>query len=615
MTWTNYTFLFLLTLFSASVYGGNFLSEDLVQVNETDSTEFPIQYGSISSEETNPSGFSLEFVPVYVHPDEVISDLTIPGGGLNLSGYTTWVLYANLPNPDDFLTLVLGFDDFPLFISTEGGDGFFQHPLGVTAGPLNELLLPFAPALEYDSYVTIGQLTTNDFSTVSTSTLLSDPENPWVEPFEAGGDIILNSFVGGAWFILPQTVSDGNGNQVVTSSQGSAGDDLRVPIGQFTTNSDISAQVNIVIYPNGLNISNTDLPTYYGLTATTAIDDCVDCTEPILSGTPEPELSISCGQAIPEIAEVTASTNCNSDIEVTFNEEFIGLEPNQSASSNCAGVQPLNAFDDWAMVLFDIPGTPFNKAEYFVESSQVSFFESEENGSGALLTGVFFEKNNPEAQWSVTIPLSAGADWDTWSAIPNNSFKDDWDSAGDNYLDWTYYLISSEGAFMEGMGDLEGSFFQISHAPSTQTIGWQLGDAANNVGTNYGIGGWFYYDGVYVNSSLGLEENISGAGDVGLDLNCCPSYTISRTWVAANCDGVETSFTQLIAVTGEELTGAKYCLGDFDFSGDVSSGDLSVFLGDFNCYSGYCPCDLNDDGNTNSSDLSAFLGLIGGTCE
>ena len=340
-----------------------------------------------------------------------------------------------------------------------------------------------------------------------------------------------------------------------------------------------------------------------------------DTTAPVLEGLPSAELTINCQDEHPDAPVVMASDNCDELVTVEYVEEYYGFEPDPEAYENCEGIQPLNAEADWALALFDMPGFEDGESYYNVIFSQVSLYEDSGDGLEGLLTGTFYNQTNPNGGWHVNIPLTAGVDWETWSLDPDNEYKDDFNLAGDAYLDWTYYIINSEGAYLEGWGDYEGSYLEVSHAPSNETIGWQHGVGANNVGPHLGLGGWLFYDGQFIDSSQGIDEAVNGAGDVALDLNCCPTYIFTRTWTSADCSGNETSFTQEITVLGTDAQAAQNCPADFNFDGQRNTSDLTIFLIDYGCFSGNCQCDLTGDGFTTSGDLSEFLNVYGVPCE
>jgi len=179
---------------------------------------------------------SIGFELVYVHPNEVIIDDL--AGDMNLNGYNTWVLYAYLQNPDDFLTSFIGESMFPSSIAFSEGSSVFQHPAGSAIGPANDAILPFAPLLEYDSFLTIGSVYSSDLES-SQIFYVENPEYPWLEPFENGGNIELISDPGVSVFTL------------YPDENGYAGDDLKVALGQFTTNGNISAELCIQVFVNG----------------------------------------------------------------------------------------------------------------------------------------------------------------------------------------------------------------------------------------------------------------------------------------------------------------------------------------------------------------------------
>jgi len=141
-----------------------------------------------------------------------------------IPGYTTYRVYANFDDVNDQLVSIYGYDLFPINITTTGD--FYQDPNG---GPLSSdiasVFFPLVPELEYDSWVTIAA---EDNSVGGLNSVGIDYTN-----FEAGGDLVVNDFVGGAWFVLPNTVPE------AFATTG------RVLVAQLTTNGDLSFAMNV----------------------------------------------------------------------------------------------------------------------------------------------------------------------------------------------------------------------------------------------------------------------------------------------------------------------------------------------------------------------------------
>ena len=165
---------------------------------------------SLSYEQTNFLGLSFEEGQVHESGP--------------LSGQTTWRVYANFDDPATQLVAVYGLQDTALTISSTSS--FYQDALGgPTASSVNGLLFENFPLLEFDSWVTIGSEDVSgsvDFIGVD------------FNPFEAGGDLVVDNSVGGTWYILPDLEPT------------AFPDDLgRVLIGQFTTAGVVDMLVNL----------------------------------------------------------------------------------------------------------------------------------------------------------------------------------------------------------------------------------------------------------------------------------------------------------------------------------------------------------------------------------
>ena len=156
----------------------------------------------------------------------------------SIPGMTTVRLYAKLVNPTDYLTSVSGWDEMLGFIETT--TSFYQDPDGwATPNNNNPLLFGLLPSLRYDTWITIG---------IESAPVGADGEIPvgvfppetgfWVDEFESGGNLVMD--VDGAWFVT------------LGSSNGTAGEDLRVLVGQFTTDGLISGMLNLQVFSEGV---------------------------------------------------------------------------------------------------------------------------------------------------------------------------------------------------------------------------------------------------------------------------------------------------------------------------------------------------------------------------
>lgn len=154
-----------------------------------------------------------------------------------LEGMTTYRVYAECANPNDEISAVYGDAVTPLSITSS--EGFYQNPGGENTGwTINPSDFTSVPAREYDSWITIGASNLNEV--VGWPPSLIGMTEPFAA-FSAGGDLIIESDMGGAWFVL------------CCDTHAQAGSDLRVLIAQLTapSNATIIGQVNIQIYLNG----------------------------------------------------------------------------------------------------------------------------------------------------------------------------------------------------------------------------------------------------------------------------------------------------------------------------------------------------------------------------
>lgn len=171
---------------------------------------------------------SLEVELVTVHSGFV--------GNSDLTGMSTYRVVAHVSSADDYIGAVYGNQSNPCVLSST--TNFFQHPAGGSFGTdLNIFFLGILPDLNYDSWLTIGLETAPMGS--SEEGISSIGMGVELEAFETGLDFLLNSTIGGSWFVLPG------------SSNGIAGENLTVLLAQVTTDGLLSGTFNVQCFIEG----------------------------------------------------------------------------------------------------------------------------------------------------------------------------------------------------------------------------------------------------------------------------------------------------------------------------------------------------------------------------
>ena len=134
-------------------------------------------------------------------------------------GLTTYRVYVDVDSGNQ-VDAIFGDTDNPLTIRSS--TTFYQNQFGLYSPPA-EALFGFFPSLEFDSFVSIGLLTDTDDA-------MLDIGIDWTDFESNGGDIYTNN---GTWFATPDDA------QVMEV-------DGRVLIGQFTTDGNITGEINIL---------------------------------------------------------------------------------------------------------------------------------------------------------------------------------------------------------------------------------------------------------------------------------------------------------------------------------------------------------------------------------
>ena len=189
-----------------------------------------------------------------------------------LAGFTTYHVYANTTNSEDFVSAVFGDSDSPGYLSSLG-TVFQSAPSGFDFGTApNPLFFPNFPNSQYDSWLSIGMMSSEDegdLNNVGMENALAD--------FNSTGDFYIDDAIGGSWFVPGYPCPD---TLVVCEYTHSAfgGADNKVLLAQITTDASFSGMLNVQVFVEGLQSNNTY---YVGETFSSDPNVTFGCTNPL----------------------------------------------------------------------------------------------------------------------------------------------------------------------------------------------------------------------------------------------------------------------------------------------------------------------------------------------
>ncbi|MBK13050.1 MAG: hypothetical protein CL849_05905, partial [Crocinitomicaceae bacterium] len=522
---------------------------------------------------------------------------TISGPEDGVLGMTTVRMYIETENEDDFVSAVAGDAVNPTGIRTT--TSFYQNVLGgVSANGYTDFLTTVDPLVAYDSWVTIGidQQADGMAGEVET-TVVGD----WATEFEAGGNILISDFFGGSWFTT-------NPNAAAV-----AGGDHRVLLGQFTTDGQMSGQVFVQVFPQGLGSEEMRLSFTFGDCAedddtpegsyaftrrweSVVTDDADNSSTAVtyqhiqVLDTEAPQLTNTCDlnngetvshdcpgigvldfDPVPVACDVTAIDNCDSEVNVTLFTETEGYIPTDDIRNYCAPVTPeaqdgAQTCDDRApevIRLFNFPGAD----DSFVMADGDNLIQV--MSDGAMHIEIEVENADGSGGFIFTADYGAGQDWATWSAGGSNYKKDCAEIYPGQSIweDWVYFLMTAGS--LEGTGMYAGSSFTLSHQPANGYYGMQMGLGANNKNTNYGGSAWFFWQGNLMMDGVDMGP-MASSGDVYMDLDCCLPWQVDYYYTALDDCGNPTGFSY------SEAMGSDVEDGDAAVSGGHTGGPIDI---------------------------------------
>ena len=138
--------------------------------------------------------------------------------------------------------------------------------------------------------------------------------------------------------------------------------------------------------------------------------------------------------------------------------------------------------------------------------------------SGARIQVHLVSIDDPNSGWDLELILDSGTDWANWSnqGFPT-SYVDDFGIVIDEYLDWTYYIITS--GTLTGWGAWEESQLSVNHAPANYYYAMEVGIKANGHNSGFGARVWMTHEGTVYNPDFQMvTENASVGSSLYLDL-------------------------------------------------------------------------------------------------
>jgi len=289
----------------------------------------------------------------------------------------------------------------------------------------------------------------------------------------------------------------------------------------------------------------------------------IDSRVPELSLVDE-EITVTCNE-IPDVPTLAVFGECG-NYEVNYDESVEYLE---TLESTCDLGNAVNSSSETAIWL----PTLSNSGADFTFGPEGGQINEDETTGNITITGQVFNTVNPNESWVLSLILYDEQNWDEWSAN-GGSYKDDLGVNELNHIEWSYYKLSSESSLI-GALEYEGSELSLIHTPVDYTYGFQVGVGANNRNMDYGISGWFFYEGMLDG------EFVMGNGDLIAEINCCPDQDITRIWTVTDCSGNMSQVTQIIHVRKDlELSDPQLMestLSDFDVRNSMGSEFVITF--------------------------------------
>ena len=285
-------------------------------------------------------------------------------------------------------------------------------------------------------------------------------------------------------------------------------------------------------------------------------------------------INVDCGSSfgdldIPAACNVEADDKCDSDVTITCAVDTMGeFAPNDEVVLYSQASTPAafsengtcNGMDPHAMRLIGMP----NADEFYTLTGGGV---AEHLASGEIvLTAELTSTQVPNAGWNLSLTL----DPDAACGISHTGGQliscDPVNALGlslDDVAVWQYYILNCNASTLSGFGPYSSGELTLSHQPANGHYAFQLGEGANQQNANFGLSGWFYYEGHLQN-----EQSVMGSGDLFFDMDCCLPWSITHTCTAVDDCGNDNVFSYTFQMSGDVASD-----DDSELSGQGGSGD------------------------------------------
>ncbi|MDA0569168.1 MAG: hypothetical protein O3A35_05465, partial [Bacteroidetes bacterium] len=234
--------------------------------------------------------------------------------------------------------------------------------------------------------------------------------------------------------------------------------------------------------------------------------DCTGCT-PVFN-TIEDTISVSCEITNPPA--FPSYTNGCTGLDMSEATFVATLGQSTSCEGNIA--LAIGAGQDLCLTLSGFQNAGLAPSDRFFVGSESLSWTHYANGS-ATLTGVVYNEADVSDAYAMEVYMEGGFNWTEWDAM-GNLVLDALEQGTEQ--DWIYFILVNNMSKLTGVGVNAGKTIRLTHSPSSEDLGFQLGSmGANNINMNHGLGGWVNWEVLEAGNTLG------GVGNITIDLTNC----------------------------------------------------------------------------------------------